>query len=54
MNDYKKSIDWPRRTKFVQGIPYKWIIQILLSASIWLFFQIYAYYKQIYLRGASL
>jgi hypothetical protein len=33
-----------QRTKFVQGISYKWLIQILLSACIYLFFQIYAYY----------
>ncbi len=41
MNDYKKSIDWLHRTKFVQGISYKRLIQILLSACIQLFFQIY-------------
>jgi hypothetical protein len=32
MNDYYKSIDWPCKTKFVQGISYKRLIQILLSA----------------------
>ncbi len=32
INDYQKSIDWPCRTKSVQGIFYKWLIQILLSA----------------------
>jgi hypothetical protein len=41
MNDYLKFIDWLCRTKFVQGISYKWLIQILLSACIWLLFQIY-------------
>ncbi len=25
MNDYQKSIDWPGRTKSVQGISYKWL-----------------------------
>ena len=34
MNDYYKSIDWLHRTKSVQGISYKWLIQILLSACI--------------------
>jgi hypothetical protein len=33
MNDYWKSIDLMGRTKSVQGISYKWLIQILLSAS---------------------
>ncbi len=37
MNDYQKSIDWPRRNKTVQGISYKWLTQILLSACIQLF-----------------
>ncbi len=37
MNDYQKSIDWPGRTKSVQGISYKQLIQILLSACIQLF-----------------
>ncbi len=41
MNDYQKSIDWLHRTKFVQGISYKWLNQILLSACNKLFFQIY-------------
>ncbi len=41
MNDYQKSIDWPHGTKLVQGISYKRRIQILLSACIQLFFQIY-------------
>ncbi len=37
MNDYQKSIDWLHRTKFVQGISYIRLIQILLSACIQLF-----------------
>ncbi len=37
MNDYQKSIDWPRRTKSVEGISYIWLIQIILSACIYLF-----------------
>jgi hypothetical protein len=41
MNDYLKSIGWPCRIKLVQGISYKGLIQILLSACIWLFFKIY-------------
>ncbi len=41
MNDYQKSIDWLHRTKFVQGISYKQLIPILLSACIQLFFQVY-------------
>jgi hypothetical protein len=28
MSDYWKSIDWPHRTKFVQGISYKQLIKI--------------------------
>ncbi len=35
MNDYQKSIDWQRRTKSVQGISYKQLIQILLSVCIY-------------------
>ncbi len=37
MNDYYKSINWQHRTKSVQGISYKWLIKILLSACILLF-----------------
>ncbi len=37
MNDYQKSVDWPCRTNFVQGISYIRLIQILLSACIQLF-----------------
>ncbi len=37
MNDYYESIDWPSRTKSVQGISYKWLIKILLPACIELF-----------------
>ncbi len=37
MDDYYKSIDWPGRIESVQGISYKWLIQILLSACIQLF-----------------
>jgi hypothetical protein len=29
-----KSIDWPHRTNFVQGISYKWLIQIDIIASL--------------------
>ncbi len=35
MNDYQKSIDWQCRTKSVQGISYKRLIQVLLSACIY-------------------
>ncbi len=38
MNDYYKSIDWPGRIQSVQVISYKWLIQILLSACIFLSF----------------
>jgi hypothetical protein len=34
MNDYQKSIDWPGRIQSVQGISYKQLIQMLLSAFI--------------------
>ncbi len=37
MNDYYKYIGWPGRIQSVQGISYKWLIQILLSAYIKLF-----------------
>ncbi len=47
MNDNQISIDCPCRTKFVQGISYKWLIQILLSACIQLFFEIYGGHREV-------